>query len=148
MEPTHAIAGTFEFLGQLIACERDEDETKYQTCLESLSEILAGSQTGLPIDPQTPASQSAVNAFKYWLRAIELDLPEPTPSHVNLANADLYGWRIQGRSSQRRINLVNANLNGCNLRGQVRLKMSTCPRPIYLAFKLSLRNSSQSGPAV
>ena len=65
---------------------------------------------------------SGVNAFHYWLSAIRKNLPEPTPRHVNLSGANLYGLHIRGRSTDRRLNLVGANFSGCNLRGGVRFE--------------------------
>jgi uncharacterized protein YjbI with pentapeptide repeats len=61
-------------------------------------------------------------AFRYWLLAIALDLPEPKPRHVNLAGANLYGLHIRGRSTDRRLNLARASFQGCNLRGGARVE--------------------------
>ncbi|MGZ0167359.1 MAG: NACHT domain-containing protein, partial [Planctomycetales bacterium] len=102
---------TLEFLGQLIAVEKNgeqEDERRYERCLQTLSGILSREHDG--------GLQAAVVAFRYWLLAIEKELPEPTPRQVNLAGANLYGLHIKGRLPDRRLNLVRANLQGCNLR--------------------------------
>jgi len=85
-----------------------DDERRYEKCLQTLSGILSREHDG--------RLQAAVVAFRYWLLAIEKELPEPTPRQVNLAGANLYGLHIKGRLPDRRLNLVRANLQGCNLR--------------------------------
>jgi hypothetical protein len=72
-------AETLDFFGQILAWERST------TDLETLNTILGGA-----------CQRAAVVAFRYWLTAIEKNLPAPQPPHVNLAGADLEEWTIRG----------------------------------------------------
>ena len=54
-------------------------------------------------------------ALRYWLVAIDHDLPAPTPLRVDLHGADLSGLTIRGRSPEQPLNLVDANLSETQL---------------------------------
>ena len=87
---------TLDFVGPLLDLER---ETACRSCLDTLGNILGGA-----------CQQAALLAFRYWLRAISQNYPEPLPSRVNLPAADLEGWEIVGRSHDRPLILQGANL--------------------------------------
>jgi uncharacterized protein YjbI with pentapeptide repeats len=86
---------TLEFLGQILAWERSAADR------EALSALLGGD--GL---------RAATIAFRYWLLALEKDLPAPQPVHVRLAGADLEEWQVRGPSPERPLGLRGANLAG------------------------------------
>ncbi|HEX3147231.1 MAG TPA: pentapeptide repeat-containing protein, partial [Gemmataceae bacterium] len=97
---------TLDFLGQLLALEPEQQRA---TALAALGRILGGDC--LP---------AAMIAFRYWLRAIEMGLPEPQPARVQLPGADLDEWRICGRGKDRLLNLrgavlAAAKLNRCRI---------------------------------
>ena len=54
-------------------------------------------------------------ALRYWLVAIDHDLPAPTPLRIYLHGADLSGLTIRGRSFEQPLNLVDANLSETKL---------------------------------
>ena len=91
-------AETLEFLGQILSWERPALE------LETLNAILGGD--GL---------SAATTAFRYWLDALEKNLPAPDPTHVRLAGADLEEWQIRGPAPAQPLNLRGANLAGVRL---------------------------------
>jgi len=89
---------TIDFLGQVLAWERSPGD------IATLNAILGGDC--LP---------AAMIAFRYWLRALEKDLPLPQPVYVRLAGADLEEWQVRGRSPAQPLNLRGANLAGARL---------------------------------
>jgi WD40 repeat protein len=54
-------------------------------------------------------------ALRYWLVAIDHDLPLPAPLRIDLHGADLSGVAIHGRSPEQPLNLVDANLSETQL---------------------------------
>jgi WD40 repeat protein/uncharacterized protein YjbI with pentapeptide repeats len=88
---------TLDFLGQILAWERSAVE------LETLNSILGDY-----------CLRAATIAFRYWLTALEKDLPAPQPPHVRLAGADLEEWQLRG-PSQAQLALRGANLAGARL---------------------------------
>ncbi|MEZ6125858.1 MAG: pentapeptide repeat-containing protein [Planctomycetaceae bacterium] len=90
-----------DLLGQLAKLEPDRQQAQ---TLEQISRILGGD-----------CLRAATLAFRYWLRAIELNLPVPQPAFVNLAGANLEEWNIRGRSAAQPLNLRGARLTGVKL---------------------------------
>ena len=92
---------TLDFLGQLLQLR---SQTK---ALSTLGEVLG--QGGL----------GARAALGYWLRAVERDMPLPTPRYVNLEGLDLQDWTLRGREGAplqlKGANLKGALLNRCRL---------------------------------
>ena len=93
---------TLDFLGELIAVNPETQDN----ALSVLATIFG----------QTPTHATNI-AFHYWLRALEHELPEPTPQEVKLNGADLSGLTIRGRPKDRPLNLSAADLSEANLVG-------------------------------
>src|SRR5262249_20761893 len=92
---------TLDFLGQLIATS----PTRQREATLRVLERLLGSYR----------PQATDIALRYWLLAMQYDLPAPTAGHVDLHSADLSGLIIRGRTSQPPLNLVDANLSETRL---------------------------------
>jgi uncharacterized protein YjbI with pentapeptide repeats len=94
---------TLHFLGQLLATAPTR---RRATALQALEQLLEQYQ---------PLATDI--ALRYWLQAIEHDLPTPTPRRVDLHGADLSGLTFRGRSAEQRLSLVDANLADTHLVG-------------------------------
>ena len=92
---------TLDFLGQLLATSPARERDRAVRTLEELLGTYRPSATDI--------------ALRYWLVAIDYDLPTPTPLHVDLHGADLSGLMIRGRSPEQLLNLVDANLSETQL---------------------------------
>jgi len=92
---------TLDFLGQLLALQSAPEKNR---SLRVLGDIMG-----------QDCLQAAWLAFRYWMQAIEHDLPEPSPQKVNLPGAVADGGRICGRGPGQRLNLRGANLRGIQL---------------------------------
>ncbi len=109
---------TYDFVGQLmeIASEREQERM-----LKTLSDILG----------REPV-RAAELAFRYWLRAAEVDLPEPTPAAIRVPGIHLEEQAIGGshrlnfrkadfsqailrRTRLRNLDLSNVNFAGADL---------------------------------
>ncbi len=92
---------TLDFLGQMLQIETEQQRNR---ALGQMGQILGGD-----------CLRAATLAFRYWLRAIERDLPVPKPALVNLSGADLNEWVIRGQSPQQPLNLRGARFDGAQL---------------------------------
>src|SRR5262249_22129274 len=89
---------TLDFLGQVLAWEHPTPE------LGLLGDVLGGD-----------CLRAATVAFRYWLTAVEKNLPAPQPGHVRLAGAGLEGWQVRGPSPVQPLGMRGANLAGARL---------------------------------
>jgi uncharacterized protein YjbI with pentapeptide repeats len=92
---------TLDFLGQLIATSPARQQ---EATLRVLAHLLGSYRP-----------QATDIALRYWLLAVQHDLPAPTPGHIDLHSADLSGLIIRGRTPQQPLNLVDANLSETRL---------------------------------
>ena len=92
---------TLDFLGQLLATSPARERDRALRTLEDLLGTYRPSATDI--------------ALRYWLVAIDHDLPAPTPLRIDLHGADLSGLTIRGRSPEQPLNLVDANLSETRL---------------------------------
>jgi hypothetical protein len=90
---------TFEFLGHLIS------EREIQRCLKTLEDALSVRKPGIN-----------ELAFRYWLIAVQKELPEPTPTAIALGGADLDRWSIKGKDKTHPLILNRLDLRGASLR--------------------------------
>ncbi|MBU53812.1 MAG: hypothetical protein CL920_34380, partial [Deltaproteobacteria bacterium] len=58
--------------------------------------------------------QASLAAFKYWMRALEKDMPTPSPTHIDLPGEDLERWRFG--TEKQRLFFQGANFKGAKLR--------------------------------
>ncbi|MDA0922011.1 MAG: NACHT domain-containing protein, partial [Planctomycetota bacterium] len=108
---------TLEFLGQLIETDDERPRT-----VQALATLLDGSSdVERPVNKDAEPSfgnkqpSAALVAFRYWLLAVEKELPEPATSRVVLAGLDLSHLEIRGRSAAQRLSLREADFSFCNL---------------------------------
>ena len=105
---------TFDFVGQLLT---EEPVSSWQPTFNQILENEAPFGRPQSIErPKGAATEPNVIAFRYFLRAVEQNLPLPTPTRVHLAGADLERWEIRGQSAQQPIQLTNADFTAANLR--------------------------------
>ncbi len=81
---------TLDFVGQLLQLDASG--------LAGMNAVLGGDKV-----------DGARMALRYWVRAVEMGWPQPTPGPVRLAGADLEGWRIVG------VPLAAADLRGAQV---------------------------------
>ena len=86
---------TLDFAGQLLRMEKDGK------CLKTLEELL---------ENQRP--RATLNAFRYWLLAVEKEHPRPSPVSPVLKGEDLEGIEIRGRDAAHMLALPGINLEG------------------------------------
>ena len=86
---------TLDFLGQIL------DWDNLTSDIETLNTVLGDS-----------CLRAATVAFRYWLMALEKNLPVPQPARVHLAGADLEEWQVRGPSPAQPLNLRGANFSG------------------------------------
>ncbi|MCA9038193.1 MAG: pentapeptide repeat-containing protein, partial [Planctomycetaceae bacterium] len=91
---------TFDFAGQLIAIASQRERERILSTLSGLME-------------REPV-RAAELAFRYWLRAIQKDLPEPHPTKVRVPGIQLDEEEIG--ETNRRINLSHADFSHASLR--------------------------------
>ncbi len=89
---------TLDFVGQILKLEPS------RRSMQTLNGLLGGD-----------CLDAAVIAFRYWLRAIEQEMPEPDPKSVNLSGANLEEWTIRGHGPDRLLPLRRANFSGVRL---------------------------------
>jgi len=92
---------TLDFLGQLLQLDSERQRAK---SLSQLAKVLEGNHVG-----------AATLSFRYWLRAMERQMPLPKPTKVNLAQANLEEWTIRGRGPSDRLDLRSACFHGAQL---------------------------------
>ena len=90
---------TFDFFAQLL-----EADPQSRTLRAALGRVLGH-----------PPVTAALNAFRYWVRAVKEGWAEPTPGVVRLPGADLTGWEISGRDEGHPFRLVGADLSGADI---------------------------------
>jgi len=88
---------TLDFLEQLLATSPARERDR---ALHTLEELLG-----------TYRPSATDTALRYWLVAIDRDLPAPTPLRIDLHGTELSGLSIRGRSPEQSLNLVDANLS-------------------------------------
>jgi WD40 repeat protein/uncharacterized protein YjbI with pentapeptide repeats len=87
---------TFQFVGELLV-----KESGWEAGLNALLEL------------RTPGGGE--NALAYWIIAHRAELPEPSPTRIDLHGADLFGRRVVG-SADRPLRLRGAVFDGADVR--------------------------------
>jgi WD40 repeat protein/energy-coupling factor transporter ATP-binding protein EcfA2 len=96
---------TFDFFAQLL-----EADPQSRALRAALGRVLGH-----------PPVTAALNAFRYWVRAVREGWPELDAGAVRLPGADLTGWEITGRDEAHPFPLERADLSGIDL-SQARLR--------------------------
>jgi hypothetical protein len=93
---------TLEFLGQLI--ETDDEQERTRRALATVLEGVVDAERRVEENSEPPfrneRPSAALVAFRYWLLAVEKNLPEPAKCRVVLAGLDLSHLEIRGRAGR------------------------------------------------